>query len=70
MPKGITPKAISAKLRTAVTKTAEMPDFKKLMDVQATIVSRGLEEFRKVVQESMAKNAKVGAGGGPESRVT
>jgi tripartite-type tricarboxylate transporter receptor subunit TctC len=59
MPKG-TPKAISAKLRTAVTKTAEMPDFKKLMDVQATeIVLRGPEEFRKVVQESMAKNAKV-----------
>jgi tripartite-type tricarboxylate transporter receptor subunit TctC len=59
MPKG-TPKAISAKLRAAVTKTAEMPDFKKLMDVQATeIVLRGPEEFRKVVQESMAKNAKV-----------
>ena len=59
MPKG-TPKAISAKLRAAVTKTAESPDFKKLMDVQATeIVLRGPEEFRKVVQESMAKNAKV-----------
>ena len=60
MPKG-TPKAITAKLRSAVNTTAAMPDFKKLMDVQATeIVLRGPEEFRKVVQESMAKNAKVG----------
>src|SRR5262245_8049663 len=59
MPKG-TPKVISGKLRAAVIKTADRPDFRKLMDAQATeIVLRGPEEFRKVVQESMTKNAKV-----------
>src|SRR5262249_54059552 len=59
MPKG-TPKAITAKLRAAITKVAGMPDFKKLMDAQATeIVVRGPDEFRKVVRESMVKNEKV-----------
>jgi tripartite-type tricarboxylate transporter receptor subunit TctC len=59
VPKG-TPKAITDKLRTAVIKTMEHPDVKKLFAVQATeIVIRGPAEFRKVVQESMVKNGKV-----------
>ena len=59
MPKG-TPKAITAKLRAAVYKVAEMPEFKKLMDAQATaIVLRGPDEFRKLVHDSMVKNEKV-----------
>lgn len=59
VPKG-TPKAITDKLRTAVIKTMENPDVKKLLAVQATeIVIRGPAEFRKVVQESMVKNGKV-----------
>jgi len=59
MPKG-TPKAVSGKLRAAVTKMAELPDFRKAMAVQATeIVVRGPDEFRKVVEESMTKNAMV-----------
>ena len=53
LPKG-TPKAISAKLRAAVTQMAEQPDFKKQMVTQATeIVVRGPEEFRKVIADSM-----------------
>jgi len=59
VPKG-TPKAITDKLRAAVAKTMEQPEVKKAMAVQATeIVIRGPAEFRKVVQESMVKNAKV-----------
>lgn len=55
-----TPKAISAKLRTAVTQMAENPDFKKQMATQATeIVLRGPDEFRKVVADSMVQNAAV-----------
>ena len=59
VPKG-TPKAITDKLRAAVVKTMEQPEVKKAFAVQATeIVIRGPAEFRKVVQESMVKNAKV-----------
>ncbi|MDO8595862.1 MAG: tripartite tricarboxylate transporter substrate binding protein [Sulfuricaulis sp.] len=59
VPKG-TPKAITDKLRAAVVKTMEQPDVKKLFAFQATeIVIRGPAEFRKVVQESSVKNAKV-----------
>jgi tripartite-type tricarboxylate transporter receptor subunit TctC len=55
-----TPKAISDKLRAATTKTMNLPEIKKLLDAQATeIVIRGPEEFRKVVADSMVKNAKV-----------
>jgi tripartite-type tricarboxylate transporter receptor subunit TctC len=58
-PKG-TPKPITAKLREAVMKMAEAPDFRKAMAVQATeIVVRGPEDFRKVVEDSMIKNAAV-----------
>ena len=59
LPRG-TPKAISAKLRTAVTQMAEHPDFKKQMVTQATeIVVRGPDEFRKVIADSMVQNAAV-----------
>ena len=59
LPKG-TPKAIADKLRAAVVKTMEHPEVKKSFAFQATeIVNRGPAEFRKVVQESMVKNAKV-----------
>jgi tripartite-type tricarboxylate transporter receptor subunit TctC len=55
-----TPKAVSAKLRTAINQMAENADFKKQMVTQATeIVVRGPEEFRKVIAESMVQNAKV-----------
>jgi len=59
VPKG-TPKPIVNKLREAVVKTMDAPEVKKAMAVQATeIVIRGPEEFRKVVQDSMVKNAKL-----------
>ena len=59
LPKG-TPKAITDKLRSAVVKTVNTSDVKKLLAVQGTeIVIRGPAEFRKVVQESMVKNAQV-----------
>jgi tripartite-type tricarboxylate transporter receptor subunit TctC len=59
IPKG-TPRAITEKLRAAVVKTVALPDVKKALDIQATeIVLRGPEEFRKVVQDSMVKNAVV-----------
>jgi tripartite-type tricarboxylate transporter receptor subunit TctC len=55
-----TPKPIADKLRAALIKTMESPEVKKLLAVQATeIVIRGPEEFRKVVQDSMVKNAKL-----------
>jgi tripartite-type tricarboxylate transporter receptor subunit TctC len=55
-----TPKAITDKLRAALVTTMESAEIKKLLSVQATeIVIRGPEEFRKVVQESMAKHAKL-----------
>lgn len=59
LPKG-TPKAINDKLREAVVKTVKSPDAKKQLDIQATeIVIRGPADFRKVVAESMKKNAEV-----------
>ena len=58
-PKG-TPRPIIDKMRTAVVKTMERPDVKKGMAFQATaIVIREPAEFRKVVEESMVKNAKL-----------
>jgi tripartite-type tricarboxylate transporter receptor subunit TctC len=55
-----TPKAIVQKMRNAVVQTMERPEVKKGMAFQATaIVIRDGPEFRKVVQESMEKNAKV-----------
>lgn len=59
VPKG-TPKPIIDKLRAAVIKTVNLPDVKKALAVQATEVVTGTpEEFRKLVQNSMAQNAKV-----------
>jgi tripartite-type tricarboxylate transporter receptor subunit TctC len=59
VPKG-TPKTITDKLRAAVLKTMEQPEVKKAFAFQATeIVIRGPAEFRKLVRESMVKNAKV-----------
>jgi tripartite-type tricarboxylate transporter receptor subunit TctC len=55
-----TPKPIVQKMRNAVVQTMERPEVKKGMAFQATaIVIRDAPEFRKVVQESMDKNAKV-----------
>ena len=57
LPKG-TPKPIIEKLRAAVIKTVSMPEVKTLLASQATEVVTGTsQEFRKVVQDSMAKNA-------------
>ena len=55
-----TPRAIVEKMRAAVIKTMERPEVQKGMQFQATaIVIRGPEEFRKVVEDSMVKNAKL-----------
>jgi tripartite-type tricarboxylate transporter receptor subunit TctC len=55
-----TPRSIIEKMRAAVIKTMERPEVQKGMQFQATaIVIRGPEEFRKVVEESMVKNAKL-----------
>ncbi len=59
VPKG-TPKAIIEKLRAAIIKTANLPEVKGLLAAQGTEVVTGTaQEFRKVVQDSMAKNALV-----------
>jgi tripartite-type tricarboxylate transporter receptor subunit TctC len=59
VPKG-TPKAINDKIRDAVMKTVNSPEVKKSLGIQATeVVIRGPAEFRKVVEQSMIKNAKV-----------
>jgi len=59
VPKG-TPKPIIEKLRAAVIKTVSTPEVKNLLAAQATEVVTGTpQEFRKVVQDSMAKNAQV-----------
>jgi tripartite-type tricarboxylate transporter receptor subunit TctC len=59
IPKG-TPKPIVEKLRAALIKTANLPDVKNLMTAQATeVVISSSEEFRKVIADSLAKNAKV-----------
>ena len=55
-----TPRPIVEKMRAAVVKTMERPEVQKGMQFQATaIVIRGPEEFSKVVEESMVKNAKL-----------
>jgi tripartite-type tricarboxylate transporter receptor subunit TctC len=55
-----TPRPVVEKMRAAVIKTMERPEVQKGMQFQATaIVIRGPEEFRKVVEESMVKNAKL-----------
>ncbi len=59
VPKG-TPKPIIEKLRAAVIKTVNLPDVQKALAVQATEVVTGTpEELRKLVQNSMAQNAKL-----------
>ena len=59
VPKG-TPRPIIEKLRAAVIKTAHLPEVKNLLAAQATEVVTGTpEDFRKVVQDAMVKNAKV-----------
>lgn len=59
IPKG-TPKAITDKLRAAVIKASHASEVVKALAVQATEVVTGTpEEFRKVVQASLASNAKV-----------
>jgi tripartite-type tricarboxylate transporter receptor subunit TctC len=59
VPKG-TPKPIVDKLRAAVIKTVNLPEVKKLLAAQATeVVIREPAEFRRLVQVSMEKNAKV-----------
>lgn len=59
VPKG-TPKPINDKIRDAVMKTVNSPEVKKSLGIQATeVVIRGPAEFRKVVEQSMIKNAKV-----------
>lgn len=59
IPKG-TPRAIIEKLREAVIKTANLPEVKTLMVAQATEVVTGTSDaFRKVIADSLAKNAKV-----------
>jgi tripartite-type tricarboxylate transporter receptor subunit TctC len=59
MPKG-TPPTVIEKVRAATIKATESPELRKQFANQATeIVIRGPADFRKVVQESLAKNAKV-----------
>ena len=58
-PKG-TPRPIIEKMRAAVVKTMERPEVQKGMAFQATaIVIREPAEFRKVVEDSLVKNAKL-----------
>ncbi len=58
-PKG-TPRPIIQKMRDAVVKTMERPEVQKGMAFQATaIVIREPAEFRKVVEDSLVKNAKL-----------
>ena len=59
VPKG-TPRPIIDKLRAAIIKTANLPEVKNLLAAQGTEVVTGTaQEFRKVVQDSMAANAIV-----------
>lgn len=59
IPKG-TPKAIVEKLRGALIKTSNLADVKTLLAAQATEMVIGTpEEFRKVIADSLVKNAKV-----------
>lgn len=55
-----TPRAIVVKMREAVVKAMDMPDVKKGMATQVTaIVIRDPAEFRKVIEASMEKNARI-----------
>lgn len=55
-----TPKPIIQRMRDAVAQTMDRPEVKKGMATQATaIVIREAPEFRKVVEDSMEKNAKL-----------
>jgi tripartite-type tricarboxylate transporter receptor subunit TctC len=55
-----TPPSIVRKMHDAVVKTMQRPDVQKGMALQATaIVIRDPAEFRKVVHDSMEKNAKL-----------
>lgn len=59
IPKG-TPRPIVDTLRSAVIKTAHSPEVVKALAAQATEVVTGTpQEFRKLVQDSLVKNAKV-----------
>ncbi len=59
LPKGV-PKPIAEKLRAALLKTAALPEVKNLLAAQATDLATGTpEEFRKVVADSLVKNARV-----------
>ena len=59
VPKG-TPRPVVEKLRAALIKTANLPEVKSLLAAQATEVVIGTpEELRKLVQDSLVKNAKV-----------
>jgi tripartite-type tricarboxylate transporter receptor subunit TctC len=59
MPKG-TPRPIIEKLRAVLMKTSILPDVKSLMAAQATeVVIGSSEEFRRVIADSLAKNASV-----------
>lgn len=59
VPKG-TPKPIIEKLRVAMVETMKIPEVVKSMNFQGTeIIILGPAEFRKEVQESMVKNAKL-----------
>jgi tripartite-type tricarboxylate transporter receptor subunit TctC len=59
VPKG-TPKAVIEKLHTAMVETMKMPDVVKGMAFQGTeIIILKPAEFRKEVQESMVKNARL-----------
>ena len=59
IPKG-TPRPIVDTLRSAVIKTAHSPEVVKALASQATEVVTGTpQEFRKLVQDSLVKNAKV-----------
>lgn len=59
VPKG-TPKPIIEKLRSAIIKTANLPEVKDLLAAQATEVVTGTsQDFRNVVRDSMMKNAQV-----------
>ena len=59
VPKG-TPRPIIEKLRSAIIKTANLPEVKSLLAAQGTEVVTGTsQQFREVVRDSMAKNALV-----------
>lgn len=58
-PKG-TPGPILKKLEMVVAQTVSRPEVKKALEIQATeIVIAGPVEFRKIVADSMDKNAKL-----------